>query len=145
VLDLLEVPALRRRFGIDDEALPRLRSWVEEAQIRWGLNEEHRRDLGLGERGGGEWLRQNSWRFGLERMLYGYAAGDAPAWKGIEPFAEVGGLEAELVGPLADVLEALETAWQQLREPATRPSGAGGCRRCSHAFSPRGTMRKPSP
>ncbi len=125
VLDLLEVPALRRRFGIDDEALPRLRSWVEEAQIRWGLNEEHRRDLGLGERGGGEWLRQNSWRFGLERMLYGYAAGDAPAWKGIEPFAEVGGLEAELVGPLADVLEALETAWQQLREPAT-PTEWGG-------------------
>lgn len=119
VLDLLDVPALRRRFGIDDEALPRLRSWVEGAQIRWGLNGDHRRDLGLGEQGGGEWLEQNSWRFGLERMLYGYAAGDAPAWRGIEPFDEVGGLEAGLVGPLADVLEALETARRQLREPLT--------------------------
>ncbi|WP_328514245.1 hypothetical protein [Tepidiphilus baoligensis] len=119
MLDLLDVPALRRRFGIDDEALPRLRSWVEGAQIRWGLNGDHRRDLGLGEQGGGEWLEQNSWRFGLERMLYGYAAGDAPAWRGVEPFDEVGGLEAGLVGPLADVLEALETARRQLREPLT--------------------------
>jgi len=119
VLDLLDVPALRRRFGIDDEALPRLRSWVEGAQIRWGLNGDHRRDLGLGEQGGGEWLEQNSWRFGLERMLYGYAAGDAPAWRGVEPFDEVGGLEAGLVGPLAEVLEALETARRQLREPLT--------------------------
>jgi exodeoxyribonuclease V gamma subunit len=73
----------------------------------------------LGEQGGGEWLEQNSWRFGLERMLYGYAAGDAPAWRGVEPFDEVGGLEAGLVGPLADVLEALETARRQLREPLT--------------------------
>lgn len=119
VLDLLEVPALRRRFGIDDEALPRLHAWVQGAQIRWGLNEEHRRDLGLGEKGGAAWLGQNSWRFGLRRMLYGYAAGKASAWRGIEPFAEVGGLEAELVGPLADLLEALERAWRMLREPAT--------------------------
>ena len=41
-------------------------------------------------------LEQNSWAFGLKRMLAGYLLGDGPAWMGIEPLDEVAGLGAEL-------------------------------------------------
>lgn len=36
LLDLLDVPALRARFGIDEQDVPTLRRWIEGAGIRWG-------------------------------------------------------------------------------------------------------------
>lgn len=120
VLDLLEVPALRARFGIAEDDLPLLHRWVRGANIRWGLHADQRASLGLPD--GAE---QNSWRFGLRRMLLGYAVGRATdpatdtdeAWQGIEPYDEIGGLDAALVGPLATLVERLDAAWRSLREP----------------------------
>ena len=40
----------------------------------------------------------NSWRFGLRRMLLGYAVGSGEACDGIEPYDEIGGLD-DLIGP----------------------------------------------
>ncbi|WP_227368851.1 exodeoxyribonuclease V subunit gamma [Halomonas sp. M20] len=113
LLDLLEVPALRARFGIEEDHLPTLRRWIEGAGIRWGLNGAQRQSLDLP---GG--LEQNTWQFGLRRLLLGYAVGGAAesAWQGIEPFDDIGGLEAQLAGPLMALLEALERQWRLLRE-----------------------------
>jgi exodeoxyribonuclease V gamma subunit len=113
LLDLLDVPALRARFGIDESGLPILRRWIEGAGIRWGLDAEQKRSLEL------PGFEQNSWRFGLRRMLLGYAVGDGETWQGIAPFDEVGGLDAALVGPLTQLLDELERYWQWLRESAT--------------------------
>ena len=114
VLDLLDVPALRARFAIKESDLPTLHRWIEGAGIRWGLNAEQRASLGLPAD-----LEQNSWRFGLRRMLLGYAVGVGEACDGIEPYDEIGGLDAALIGPLVALLDALEVAYQQLSLPAT--------------------------
>ena len=114
VLDLLDVPAVRTRFGIDESQLPLLRNWLEAARIRWGLHAEHRQALHLPDG-----LEQNSWRFGMRRMLLGYAVGAGASWNGIEPMAEIGGLEAALLGPLVRLQDALEEHWRVLDEPAT--------------------------
>ncbi|WP_213880534.1 exodeoxyribonuclease V subunit gamma [Pseudomonas sp. dw_358] len=114
ILDLLDVPALRNRFGIAERDLPTLHRWIEGAGIRWGLNAEQRAGMGLpGD------LEQNSWRFGLRRMLLGYAVGTGEACGGIEPYDEIGGLDAALIGPLVALLDALQIAHQQLSAPAT--------------------------
>ncbi|GHB15013.1 exodeoxyribonuclease V subunit gamma [Salinicola rhizosphaerae] len=128
LLDLLEVPALRARFGLDAEALPVLRRWIEGAGIRWGLDAEQRARLDLPDG-----LAANTWAFGLRRLLLGYAVGpdtrsdaaDEP-WHGIEPFDDIGGLEAALAGPLVDLIDVLETQWRALSEPADVP---GWCQR----------------
>ncbi|SFT42894.1 exodeoxyribonuclease V subunit gamma [Halomonas saccharevitans] len=128
LLDLLEVPALRGRFGLDAEALPVLRRWIEGAGIRWGLNATQRARLDLP---GG--LTANTWAFGLRRLMLGYAVGhstehesaDGP-WHDIEPFGDIGGLEAALAGPLMDLLDVLEAQWRALSEPADVPTW---CRR----------------
>lgn len=112
VLDLLEVPALRERFGIAVDDLVVLRQWIEGANIRWGLNAEQRASFDLPA------FEQNSFRFGIERMLLGYASADAGPWCGIEPYAEVAGLAAELAGRLARLLAVLERHWRQLATPA---------------------------
>ncbi|WP_260959704.1 exodeoxyribonuclease V subunit gamma [Pseudomonas citri] len=114
VLDLLDVPALRERFDIDEADLPTLHRWIEGAGIRWGMNAEHRAGLGLPAE-----LEQNSWRFGLRRMLLGYAVGRSDAYEGIEPYDEIGGLDAALIGPLVALLDALDVAHQELSRPAS--------------------------
>ncbi|MDR6918881.1 exodeoxyribonuclease V gamma subunit [Pseudomonas sp. 3296] len=113
ILDLLDVPALRARFGVEERDLPTLHRWIEGAGIRWGMNAEQRAGLGLPEA-----LEQNSWRFGLRRMLLGYAVGSAIACEGIEPYDEIGGLDAALIGPLVALLDALEIAHRELAQPA---------------------------
>jgi len=113
LMDLLDVPALRLRFAIDEADLPTLHRWIEESGIRWGLNAEQREELGLPPG-----LGQNSWRFGLKRMLLGYAVGDGAAFGDIEPYDEIGGLDAALVGPLAALLDSLENYWRLLSADA---------------------------
>lgn len=111
ILDLLDVAAVRARFAIPEDQLSVLRRWLEGAGVRWGLDAEQREGLGLGAG-----LEQNSWRFGLRRMLLGYAVGGAGARAGIEPFDEIGGLDAALIGPLTRLLDVLETHCGSLAE-----------------------------
>jgi exodeoxyribonuclease V gamma subunit len=111
--DLLDVPCVARRFGIPPEALPTLAAWVAGAGVRWGLDAEQRASLGLAAGGA-----QNSWRFGLHRMLLGYATGalDSPrGFAGVEPYAEIAGLEAGAAGALAELVQAVTAWWQDTR------------------------------
>lgn len=119
VQGLLDVPSVARRFAVQAEDLPILVSWIEGAGIRWGLNAAHRDSLGLAA--GGE---QNTWAFGLRRMLLGYATGSleqASGFADIEPDAEIAGLSAGLAGTLADLLQSLTAWWSEAtstRSPA---------------------------
>lgn len=112
VLDLLDVPALRARFAIDGSELPTLRRWIEGAGIRWGLDAKRRAGFGLPAD-----LEQNTWRFGLRRMLLGYAVGGGAPCAGIEPYDEIGGLDAALIGPLVQLLDALDALHRRLAKP----------------------------
>ena len=114
LLDLLEVPAVRARFGIPESGLPTLRRWIEGAGIRWGLDARQRQSLDLPEG-----LTANTWAFGLRRLLLGYAVGNAAdgPWQGVEPFDDIGGLEAALAGPLVTLIDTLEAQWRTLAEP----------------------------
>ncbi len=116
VRDLLDVPALAARFGLAVDDLPILGQWIDGAGVRWGLDQSHREGLGLGAAG-----EQNAWIFGIRRILLGYASGAGDSFRGIEPYAEVGGLDAALAGCLAQLIESL-LAWRaslaQLRTPA---------------------------
>jgi exodeoxyribonuclease V gamma subunit len=129
LVDLLEVTAIANRFGIEQDALPKLTQWMVGAGIRWGLSEDHRVDLGLQACGD-----QNSAAFGLRRMLLGYASGVVPValrldgLQTIEPYAEVGGLEAELAGSFAHLLQALTKWWAVASTPATPAEWADRCR-----------------
>ena len=114
VISLLDVPAVRRRFGIAESDLPLIRQWVEGANIRWGLNAGHRHSFDLPEG-----LARNTWQAGLRRMLLGYGTGPDDAWQGIEPFGEIGGLQASLAGNLYRFVERLENLWKKLAEPYT--------------------------
>lgn len=119
LMDLLDVPALRQRFGMTEDDLPLLRQWTAQTQIRWGLDAKHRSHFMP------DGYEQNTWMHGMKRMLLGYAVGGDPAahteshWHDIEPYAEVAGLEAALAGPLSRLLTSLSDLLVTFREPAT--------------------------
>ncbi|EOP7966637.1 exodeoxyribonuclease V subunit gamma [Escherichia coli] len=102
VLALLDVPVLAARFDITEEGLRYLRQWVNESGIRWGIDDDNVRELELPATG------QHTWRFGLTRMLLGYAMESAQGeWQSVLPYDESSGLIAELVGHLASLLMQL--------------------------------------
>ncbi len=109
---LLEVPAIARRFGLSPDDVPTLSAWIAGAGVRWGLAAGQRADLDLEACG-----ELNTWAFGLRRMLLGYASGEPFA--GIEPYDEIGGLDAALVGPLADFIDRLAAWTRECRGDAT--------------------------
>lgn len=120
LIDLLEVPAVAQHFGIDADKLPQLVQWMAGAGMRWGLHAEQREQLDLAECG-----EQNTAWFGLQRMLLGYCAGaldgvpGESGWQGIEPYTEVGGLDASLAGGLAHLLQTLNQWWRFAQQQLT--------------------------
>ncbi|UVW27358.1 exodeoxyribonuclease V subunit gamma [Massilia sp. H6] len=119
VRDLLDVPAVAARFGLDSGDLPILGRWIEGSGVRWGLDRAHRAGLGLGSAG-----EQNAWIFGVRRMLLGYASGAGASFGDIEPYAEVGGLDAALAGSLAQFIETL-LDWRAALEHERSPAAWG--------------------
>lgn len=102
VLALLDVPVLAARFNINEEGLRYLRQWVNESGVRWGMDDDNVRELDLPATG------QHTWRFGLTRMLLGYAMDSSEGeWRSVLPYDESSGLIAELVGHLASLLMQL--------------------------------------
>ncbi len=118
VLDLLDVPALRQRFGLQEGDTATLKAWIEASNTRWGLHAEQRASLDLPDHD-----ERNTWSFGLSRMLAGFAIGSSEDgvddWDDIAPFTEVGGLDAALVGPLHHLITKIEHYWRLLRETRT--------------------------
>lgn len=112
MLDILQVAAVQQRFGLDSEDVEQLQQWLHAAGIRWALHEQHRQQLGLPGAEG-----RNSWWFGLRRMLLGYAVGFVDdldsAWQGDEPYPEVGGLAANAVGALQQLVRVLDDVLRQ--------------------------------
>jgi exodeoxyribonuclease V gamma subunit len=104
------------------------------------LHAEHRAGLGLAACG-----EQNTWLFGLQRMLMGYAVGEGVgepgSFRGAEPYAEVGGLEAALAGSLADLVTALVRWFEQARGSATPAVWAERGRTLLQAFFDPGDER----
>lgn len=129
ILTLLEVPALAERFQIDEDGLRVLRQWVEEAGIRWGLDDDMVSDFDLPPTG------QHTWRFGLTRMLLGYAmdsqSGD---YQGILPYDESSGLIAVLAGQLAEFLMQLSIWRKRLMASHTLAEWLPYCHELTEAF-----------
>lgn len=113
VLDLAARGPVRRRLRFDDEALDRMQTWVAQAAIRWGLDGEHRGRFDL--RG----VTANTWRAGLDRLLLGVAMADEQmrSFHGVVPVDNVEGVELDLAGRLAELVERLGAAFAAFDEP----------------------------
>ncbi|HZH42617.1 MAG TPA: exodeoxyribonuclease V subunit gamma [Lysobacter sp.] len=111
LVDLLAVPAVAARFGLDDAARGRVQTWLEQAGARWAFDAADRARLGVPAE------EAYTLRFALERLLLGYALG---ADAGVERVAAW----PELEGQDAETLDRLLQAVALLRQAATELAGA---------------------
>lgn len=116
LLDLLALDPVAERFDLDADEVATVRSWVTAAGIRWGADAAHRAQAEQPED------PQNTWRFGLDRLLLGVVMPDdgrLPA--GIRPFDAVEGAGTRLVGKLAEFCAAAFDVVDTLRTPRPLP------------------------
>jgi exodeoxyribonuclease V gamma subunit len=131
VLDLIALPPLMRRFDLDTESIDRLRGWIEAAGARWGLDAAHRARLGAPAEDA------FTWRFALDRLLLGHAAGDDADIAGVAPWPNLEGTALDALDALIHLLASIERAagevaraqtaaicWRRMR--AMRPTSARG-------------------
>jgi exodeoxyribonuclease V gamma subunit len=113
VLDLIDAPPLRWRFGLSDDDVARLRGWVVDAQIHWGLDGPHRGAWKLSAVEAGTWLR------GLARLLLSAAVADGGTelFASVLPAAEIDSSDIELVGKFAELVDRLAAAVDALTGP----------------------------
>src|SRR5690349_17329856 len=103
VLNLAQAAPVRARFGFTDDNLEDITRWVRQANIRWGFDRDHRKPYGVD-------FIQNTWRFGIDRILAGVAmSDDSRAWIDTTlPLDDVSSNRVELAGKLAEFVDRLE-------------------------------------
>ena len=124
VMDILESPPVRKRFGLEAGDLETVRRWVEETRIRWG------RDEGDRLRHGAPGFRENSWRAGLDRLLLGYALPDGGEefFHGMLPSDGIEGDDARVLGGLLRFIAVLSAAVDLLEAPRSPAAWEAACR-----------------
>jgi len=113
VLDLLSLAPLAQRFEFSPSDLSLITQWVSESGIRWGRDAPHRQEHGLPD------CTQNSWRFGLNRLLLGVTlcSPGHETYQGVLPIDPIEGDRAQLLGRFAQACEWLFT----LRDRCSKP------------------------
>lgn len=119
-LGLFQVDAVRARYGLQAQDVQDLHRLLLEAGVRWGLDASHRQHWGMPTDTSDS--DHNSWVFGLQRLLLGYAVGAAEspaAWQHTSPQVGVDGLDAPVVSGLLRCLQDVQLSLQQLSQDHT--------------------------
>lgn len=108
VLDLMELPPVADRFGLDAQARSRLERLVADAGVRWGLDADHRAAFGV------DVGRTNTWEAGVDRLVAGLAVDgrDPVLMHGVAPVESSTDSDVALVAALDDVVATLQEAWR---------------------------------
>jgi len=111
ILGILEVPAVLRRFELDDDALSMIRHWLEQAGVRWGRDETSRAAQSMPA------FDKNSWAFGIKRLILGYAfSDDADLYHDTLLVEGIEGQSAQALGKLLNFIETLDEYQQALAQ-----------------------------
>lgn len=113
-LELLGHPLVMAHYGLSREDLDRLRAWLAQAGVRWGLDAEHRVAVD------GQAQEAFTWRHGLKRLLYGYAD-DGALVDGIAPVSLPAGQDQTLLSVLCGFVDTLDGFRRGLSRAADIP------------------------
>lgn len=131
VLDLLNHPAVRNRFGLGEHDLDRVKEWVKTVGIRWGIDGQYRAGLGLPE------FYENTWSFGLDRMILAHALPPSPdnrMFADILPWGQFEEDNSRILGKVAAFAHTLFARCRSLKRPKTIPEWMSALDEILHDF-----------
>ncbi len=103
VMSLLAAAPVRAQFNLSEDDLDRVRGWLSESGVRWGLDGAHRRRWNLQD------VSANTWSAGLDRVIAGVAMTDTDLRfvGSAVPLDDVGSNDILLAGRLCEFLDRL--------------------------------------
>ncbi len=108
LIGLVNVPAVMRRYDLESVEVANLQRWIATAGIRWGIDADHREQSDAGH-----WA-QNSWSFGLDRLLIGVAMSDPDTLAaGVAGVVDLEGGATAALGQLWLLIERLKQ-WRKI-------------------------------
>ena len=114
VIDLLRVKECQLKLSLSDEDIPVIEGWLREACVHWGLDKGHQERMS----GAAKSDARFSWSWGLNRLLLGFASGDAQhIYQDSLLLPDVQGQQATLLGKLMLLLTRLKMLSQSLTTP----------------------------
>lgn len=115
VLRLLEYMPIRQTFGFSDADLQMLEHWIAGTHIRWGRDANDRSKFNL------PGFAENTWVYGLNRLLLGYAMPgyNRDMFEGILPYDDIEGQDAGIIGNMAEYLKRIFKCAEILELPKT--------------------------
>jgi len=115
VMTILESPSVYRKFVLEEPDLDVIKRWVEQTGIRWGIDETTREKMGLPS------FSENTWRFGLNRLILGYAlpTKEEKTFHTILPYDQVEDSSARVLGNFLSFIEKLLSSITSLDQTRT--------------------------
>jgi exodeoxyribonuclease V gamma subunit len=101
---LISRPAICKKFDLQESDLEVIRWWIEETNIAWGYDSEHKKSLNLPP------FNENTWQNGIDRMLIGFCSGKSTndQFDDLLPLDEIEGNRVGLLSKLITIVEALK-------------------------------------
>jgi exodeoxyribonuclease V gamma subunit len=117
VIDILEAASVSRRFDLDKDEIGKIRSWLAETRVCWGMDEEDRVRQGL------PGFRENSWQAGIDRLLLGYAMPEEGGhlFNGMLPYDDIEGTDARTLGKFVEYIRKIAAVANMFDRPLTLP------------------------
>jgi exodeoxyribonuclease V gamma subunit len=103
IVDILQRDVVFKRFSLAAQDIELIIKWLKQTNVRWGYDSHHKADMGLPQHD------ENTWKFGLDRLLLGYALPgfDNDMFGGILPYDNIEGESGQILGKFTEFTECL--------------------------------------
>lgn len=101
IFTLLEYAEIRQHFGLDEAQVQQCREWVRAVNIRWGVDAEFRQQFAR------QTTFEHTWRYGLDRLLLGFALPGERLLGGILPYNQLEGSQTLVLERFQQCLDIL--------------------------------------
>lgn len=113
IFTLLEYAEIRQHFGLDEAQVQQCREWVRAVNIRWGVDAEFRQQFAR------QTTFEHTWRYGLDRLLLGFALPGEQLLGGVLPYNELEGSQTLVLERFQQCLEVLFSTAQWASQRAS--------------------------
>lgn len=117
VMSMFELPAVLSNFDVSPSEFELIKHWLQDAGVRWGWDKQDKQYWGLPDE------PQNTWVFGLTRLIAGYAMDGSSLFNGfqetIAPYPQIEGQSVIALGKFTLFSKLLEQTLQSCRATAS--------------------------
>jgi exodeoxyribonuclease V gamma subunit len=114
LLGIADCDEVRDRFNLTHEDMDKVGRWVRETAIFWGIDPDYKKGLGL------PGIYENTWEFGLKRMLMGgIMSCEEQTSMGTLPYSGIEGGDLQILGRFITLFNSLREIYYMLNKDYT--------------------------